>query len=175
MIKAIQTQYKGYFFRSRLEARWAVFFDALGIAWEYESEGYELSDGSWYLPDFFLPRFSSDNGTFCEVKPTQLNPEERKKVNMLSQGTGASVLLAVGTPDSRVYELVGTGGDGVTDAIPVSFSDKHLEESYRFFYVPGFENSDGTIDDEYLDPRFQRAIVAARSARFEHGHRGASR
>ena len=26
-IKAIETYYKGYRFRSRLEARWAVFFD----------------------------------------------------------------------------------------------------------------------------------------------------
>ena len=30
-IKAIETYYKGYRFRSRLEARWAVFFDAAGI------------------------------------------------------------------------------------------------------------------------------------------------
>ena len=30
-IAAIETKYKGYRFRSRLEARWAVFFDALGI------------------------------------------------------------------------------------------------------------------------------------------------
>lgn len=42
MAKAIQTVYKGYKFRSRLEARWAVFFDALGITWQYEKEGYEL-------------------------------------------------------------------------------------------------------------------------------------
>lgn len=41
-IKAIKTEYKGYRFRSRLEARWAVFFDALGVRWEYEKEGYEL-------------------------------------------------------------------------------------------------------------------------------------
>lgn len=43
-IKAIETSYKGYRFRSRLEARWAVFFDALGIEWEYEKEGYDLAD-----------------------------------------------------------------------------------------------------------------------------------
>ena len=30
-IKAIQTEYNGYLFRSRLEARWAVFFDACGV------------------------------------------------------------------------------------------------------------------------------------------------
>ena len=61
-IKAIETTYKGYRFRSRLEARWAVFFDTLGIKWQYENEGYqkevELNTGLKtlrYLPDFFLP------------------------------------------------------------------------------------------------------------------------
>ena len=29
-IQVIETAYKGYRFRSRLEARWAVFFDAIG-------------------------------------------------------------------------------------------------------------------------------------------------
>ena len=39
-IKAIETIYNGYRFRSRLEARWAVFFDEIGIKYEYEKEGY---------------------------------------------------------------------------------------------------------------------------------------
>lgn len=51
---AIETVYKGCRFRSRLEARWAVFFDALGIEWRYEEQGYEV-DGHRYLPDFWLP------------------------------------------------------------------------------------------------------------------------
>lgn len=38
-LKPINTRYKGYLFRSRLEARWAVFLDSLGITWEYEKEG----------------------------------------------------------------------------------------------------------------------------------------
>jgi hypothetical protein len=38
----IPTMYKGIQFRSRLEARWAVFFDTLGIEWEYETQGYEI-------------------------------------------------------------------------------------------------------------------------------------
>lgn len=37
-LTAIETEYGGYKFRSRLEARWAVFFDMLGIKWEYEEE-----------------------------------------------------------------------------------------------------------------------------------------
>ena len=53
-IQAIETIYKGYRFRSRLEARWAVFFDAMGVKWEYEPQGYVLDDGTAYLPDFYL-------------------------------------------------------------------------------------------------------------------------
>jgi hypothetical protein len=64
MIKAIETRYKGYRFRSRLEARWAVFLDTLGIAWEYEKEGYDLGEAGWYLPDFWLPEMK----IWAEVK-----------------------------------------------------------------------------------------------------------
>lgn len=66
-IKAIPTRYKGYHFRSRLEARWAVFFDAMGLKWEYEPEGFDL-DGELYLPDF---RVWTPQGEPCwyEVKP----------------------------------------------------------------------------------------------------------
>ena len=68
-IKAIETRYKGYKLRSRLEARWAIFFDALGIKWEYEPEGFHLPDGSMYLPDF---RVTTPDGciVFYEVKPS---------------------------------------------------------------------------------------------------------
>lgn len=65
VLKAIETRYKGYRFRSRLEARWAVFFDALGIEWEYEKEGYDLGEAGWYLPDFWLPQ----TNTWVEIKP----------------------------------------------------------------------------------------------------------
>lgn len=50
-IKPLETFYSGYRFRSRLEARWAIFFDALGVAYEYEPEGYDLGNHIYYLPD----------------------------------------------------------------------------------------------------------------------------
>lgn len=64
-LRPIQTIFKGYRFRSRLEARWAVFLDTLGLRWEYEPQGFELRDGTRYLPDFYLP----DQGAFVEIKP----------------------------------------------------------------------------------------------------------
>lgn len=51
-MKPIETVYNGYRFRSRLEARWAVLFDALGVPYEYEPEGFKLDNGMHYLPDF---------------------------------------------------------------------------------------------------------------------------
>jgi hypothetical protein len=79
-LKAIETQYRGCTFRSRLEARWAVFFDEMGWVWQYEHQGYECSwrlsdctsDATFnYLPDFFLPELN----TFVEVK-AQIDDEQ---------------------------------------------------------------------------------------------------
>ena len=68
-LKPIETVYNGYKFRSRLEARWAVFFDAVGIKYEYEPEGYEVKSMNGktyrYLPDFYLPKFD----LYVEIKP----------------------------------------------------------------------------------------------------------
>lgn len=47
--EAIETEYKGVLFRSRLEARWAAFFDYLGFVWYYEPEGFP----GW-IPDFMI-------------------------------------------------------------------------------------------------------------------------
>lgn len=71
-IKAIEADYNGFKFRSRLEARWAMTFDKLGIRWFYEHEGYQTSSG-YYLPDFWLPdtylRSNLIKGILFEVKP----------------------------------------------------------------------------------------------------------
>lgn len=42
-IAPLETRYAGYRFRSRLEARWAVFFTRLGLDWEYEPQGYRVT------------------------------------------------------------------------------------------------------------------------------------
>ncbi|WP_341918923.1 hypothetical protein [Hydrocarboniphaga effusa] len=99
MMKVIQTKYAGHLFRSRLEARWAVFFDTLGIVWDYELDGFELSNGIRYLPDFFLP----DLDCYFEVKGPKPSAEEYAKSVMLSADSKKLVAMAVGT--MRVEEL----------------------------------------------------------------------
>lgn len=91
-IKAIETYYNGYRFRSRLEARWAVFFDAAGIRYEYEFEGFDLGDGVCYLPDFFLPDI--DGGIYIEVKG-DMDDEDYSKIEKFWE-TGEHPLLTVG-------------------------------------------------------------------------------
>jgi hypothetical protein len=62
---AIPTVWNGIKYRSRTEARWAVFFQELNITACYEEEHFKLSNGVNYLPDFYLPEFD----VFLEVKP----------------------------------------------------------------------------------------------------------
>lgn len=95
-MKAIETRYKGYRFRSRLEARWAVFFDAIGIEWVYEPEGFELGGGMRYLPDF---KIEGKGPTYVEVKATEPTQSEKRKAQLLARGVKGTVIFAVGVPD----------------------------------------------------------------------------
>ena len=125
-MKAIETCYNGYRFRSRLEARWAVFFDALGVKYEYEPEGFELDDGTWYLPDFrvkcYGKRGDFDNEPFdlyIEVKG-RMTEEDAHKIRAFSRTVDfwdtehensyyeniVPVLIVGSIPDARnVYDV----------------------------------------------------------------------
>lgn len=63
-IQSKETVVDGVRYRSRTEARWAVFFRSLGVEFVYEPERIELSSGETYLPDFYLPEFDA----YLEVK-----------------------------------------------------------------------------------------------------------
>jgi hypothetical protein len=64
----IPTLYKGREYRSRLEARWAAFFDLAG--WRYEYEPFDLAG---WIPDFVL---KGSNEYLVEIKPVFALPEE---------------------------------------------------------------------------------------------------
>lgn len=159
MIKAIETQYKGYRFRSRLEARWAVFFDALGIEWEYELEGYELfSLKEWYLPDFFLQYKDKERdsflhgrtGYFLEVKGEYLKAD-LTKLYLLCQENGNHGILVVGINNPKIFFCV-SGGEIYAPSLAGTFG----------LVTPGMRD-----EDSYL-----QALQKAKSARFEHGESG---
>lgn len=81
-IQAIETRYDGYRFRSRLEARWAVFFNSLHVPYCYEPEGFNLR-GEWYLCDFWLP----SQKAWVEVKGVIPTQAEVRKIVMLWENT----------------------------------------------------------------------------------------
>jgi hypothetical protein len=86
-IKAIETNYHGCRFRSRLEARWAVFYDALSIPWVYEPEGFDLGPLGRYLPDFWLP----EQKFLIEIKPEEPTREQQEKVCLAAKAMEAEM------------------------------------------------------------------------------------
>ena len=91
-MKIIETSYDGQYFRSRIESRWARFFNDLKIRYEYEKEGYEFSDHTRYLPDFWLP----DNDCFVEIKGEHPTGKELLKAHHLADFTKKNVYVFYG-------------------------------------------------------------------------------
>jgi hypothetical protein len=200
--KAIETSYKGYRFRSRTEARWAVFFDALGEPWEYEKEGFELPDGR-YLPDFWLPRL----GVWFEVKGKAPTEEEIVKAEQLREASGHAVMIGIDSPiDAHVLFLgwhIGESGGGSCSGSLAVFADANerlafivsedaahrhtfyasADFSAQLPFLPVNENIEHTItvggSTFILQPKgmdaLDRAFRAFRSARFEFGESGAGK
>ena len=187
-IKPIETIYKGYRFRSRLEARWAVFFDALGVEYEYEPEGYEFDDGTRYLPDFYL----KDIQMFVEIKNEHFLKDEKninyiKMLESFSEGTNCPILLIVGTPGDKPFSVylsfADNNGGGLTwmDFVMIG-KDKNDGKIYFFHdvFLPDFSIYSHDFDNELnlanepaeghlLQEDYIQAISKARQARFEFG------
>lgn len=196
-MKAIETVYQGYRMRSRLEARWAVFFDRIGIPWEYEKEGYILEDDTWYLPDFWLP----EQEYWIEIKGQAPTSEEREKALRLAQASNQYVFMFEGSfsipdPDNGIYPIAANAYfpshtlEFVGKFSP-TFSWCHCGGCGRWIikdnvtaYNPGFKTEycqDSGVCETYCPisqcanylwfkpPALIAAYTAARQARFEHG------
>ena len=183
-IKAIETRYKGHRFRSRLEARWAVFFDSLSMPYEYEKEGFVLPSGN-YLPDFYLP----DDRLWVEIKGQRPREKELLIAKELAIATKRHVFVFYGVP---------TANQGIGFVIDLDLyeepEDSELIEVCRWDDVfmqkicskAGYFAKHGVafVTDTCLDPFGQevifdtidtsviRAAGAAKSARFEFGESG---
>lgn len=102
VIPAIETRYKGFHFRSRSEARWAIFFDVLGIGYQYEPEKFQLSS-SRYIPDFFIPFLGCSGEAFLEIKGPPPSKEEIAKIAALSTlREGATCFIAFGNVNENI-------------------------------------------------------------------------
>lgn len=190
--KPIQTEYKGYLFRSRLEARWAVFFDACNVRWEYEPEGYVLPNGLYYLPDFLLHGVDGRGGPdiFVEVKGKMTETDARKIYGFSIPDNSGDVykianpiLVLAGIPDGEsMYDIEqycedwGYSGFPGFSRGPYPFNFETIDGDY-FVAHPGI-NKNGHFelfgdDNSYTCARDDAATFEAyrlaRQARFEHG------
>lgn len=162
-IKAIETQYKGHRFRSRLEARWAVFFDTLGVKWEYEPEGYDLGKVGWYLPDFYFPEVRWHG----EVKPdAPIAKSDIAKMEYFDNyppKNSLGLIYIIGHPDIlpekiKLEELTPSQRITKTIAIRLNAYDHELIASaVTAFRSARFGGSDDTFDLE-----IEKAIASLR-------------
>jgi hypothetical protein len=158
-IKPIPTEYAGCRFRSRLEARWAVYLDAMGLRWVYEPEVFDLGDGVRYLPDFWLP----DVVMFAEAKPVTLTDAEMDKAERLAVHTGHGVVLLVGTPEPHSYWCVFARADGTVEMEDAIIDGDYLFEN-RFYTSTGVDPEESNY---VYRGDIMQAVNASRSARFE--------
>ena len=86
-LDAIPTKFMGVRFRSRLEAKWAAFFQLMQWKWQYEPR-----DFSGWMPDFGL---YGKTTMYVEVKPISTFHDETWN-KMASSGCPESQMLLVG-------------------------------------------------------------------------------
>ena len=153
-IKPIETKYSGCFFRSRLEARWAVFFNTLGWRWEYEPERFKLPHGG-YLPDFRISVGSplkSRGIRWFEVKPYK-GPE------CPIDPRWQELCEATKTPFMTVYGMHRTG-DGCEKAWNEGKASPHAGRVSIKGETPSL------LGPFWTGPEFKEAWDAASSERF---------
>ena len=180
MLKAIQTSYDGRFFRSRTEARWAVFFNVLGAVYDYEPEGYHLPSGRMYLPDFRLQLPGSY--LWIEVKPhVEDSDGKMEEFAECLKGTDRATIL----PSLNAYfEMIRRGYLGSL-GLDCYFEDGGFDQPFLFCICEmcgtlGFE-FDGRSDRigccnvsedkgyTHDHPLIMNALSIALSQRFEEG------
>lgn len=176
-IKAIETIYNGYRFRSRLEARWAVFLDEIKVKYEYELEGYEVGEGIRYLPDFFLP----DLGVHVEVKPNTDFLTDRisvQKLVLFAVDGDMPLLVVIGSPGNELMALLCRqtmeGWNSLQHEQGPLLQALMMEwlklGAVHFGTVPLTVGVRLIYQDEFRAQWIlQPALLKARQARFEHG------
>jgi len=192
MIKAVETRIYGCRFRSRLEARWAVFLTKLGVQWEYEKEGY-MTEAGWYLPDFWLPEVNG--GSWLEIKPYSKDAPhiwQDPKLYSFQCSTPHDYFVAHGLRNP-------TKKEDLSDTYYPGWIECTWDEPMYFCECPicgkigiVFDGRSARLDDcdttkakqEWVyradhedkaytanSPRIIEAFIAANSARFEHGEK----
>lgn len=100
-IASIKTNYRGYTFQSRTEARWAIFFQELGVCYLYEPYKLQLDGKCSYTCDFMLPYLNC----WVEVKGGYPTNNEVHKAVQLCRATKMDVHFFYGCVGRKAFEL----------------------------------------------------------------------
>lgn len=161
-ITALPVWWRGYRFRSRLEGRWACFFERLWISYEYEPQGFKLSNGMCYLPDFYLP----DIRAWGEVKSHYLTPPDTQKCELTVKETGGLFLFLEGPPDFRPYTGASLDSGEITTAaysLDIHFRPGLFASEHRLFSDPGVDE----LSEVNVSTEYRSAVYASRAERFD--------
>ncbi len=120
-MKILPSEFEGVLYRSRMEARWAVFMRACGVPFEYEIEGFDCGNGLLYLPDFFLPF----QDAFMEVKSPVAGPAEWEKIRSLSQRIQKPFFVFVQNPFAPTWSEWYDNESSATAVYPGGGEDFH--------------------------------------------------
>lgn len=164
----ILTTYNGVRYRSRIEARWAILFDGVGLRHTYEPDGYALKSGA-YLPDFWL----SDVELFFEVKGVQPSEEETRKCVELADLTRRAVLLAVDGPDELFQITVHDAYGGLQGPFALAH-DRYRAGGFWLVSENISYNIGPTAMERPGGPCFsgiEPAYIEAKTERFDKGRR----
>lgn len=174
-IKPIETYYKGYRFRSRLEARWAILLDHLNAEWEYEPEGFDM-DGLYYLPDFKVTNHAGRGGKelWIEVKG-DMTDADREKILRFSEYKPIYVVGDI--PKGETFDVITDRmQEEAYESSPAKYNFETVDGDYFGAYPCVTKSGEFELlgdDHNYLcdadREKTARAYTAARQARFEHG------
>ncbi len=101
--KARPTVYRGTLMRSRLEARFARYLDATGVAWIYEPRAYGGTEGD-YLPDFQV--IERGHSVFIELKPP-MDPETIENADKLERAMERMEIIWESEPAASLMLVTG--------------------------------------------------------------------
>jgi len=174
----IETRYAGITFRSRLEARWAVFMDEVAISWTYEPDRIQLPGGGTYLPDFV-----TGDGAYLEIKGAEENLDKPYLIRAAAVLGHLSILGPI--PECRrgapVRTVLVSNRDGDIDGVRLlrAWADYRPDADGAATRFGSEESMDAAhwLSPGVIETRPCRTgrcpYDAARGARFEHGQSGA--
>ena len=177
--------YKNQVYRREIEARWAVFFDCLDIAYDSSPRCINFSPREVYCPDFWLPEF---NMYFRAMQFSEMDTSSARKEARMASDIDCASVISFGGPwfmelhafcqageyhekcNSRVYF-----GRHPDTKKPCLISTE-ISEASKFYggfseerkEIPLFTSADGEISD-FVSKGVMWAACFARDIHFLHG------